>query len=323
MSDIFVYIEHFRGAVAEITYMNLAMAQNIAQTTGSKVVGLLLGSNAKKLADNLAADEVLYIDHPALAEFTYDSTIKVLADLISDKQPQLVLFGDTTIGSDIAGGLSAKQNLPLVSFCSEITAEGGGLKYVSKICGGKINIEGNLPDETVLVSLLPGKFKMEEGQSTAAPAIIDQAAPDLDDPRVKLVEFVEPSGEDIDISKENILIGIGRGIESEDNVELAEELAEALSGAVCASRPVIDQGWLSTTRLVGKSGKSIKPKLYIAMGISGAPEHIESIGGSELIIAVNTDPNAPIFNLAQYGITEDLLDIAEALTEAINEAKGG
>lgn len=322
MSDIYVYIEHFRSAVSEISYMNLAHAKSIAQAAGGKVVGLLLGSGAKNLSDDLAADEVIYVDHPALAEFTYDSTVKVLADLIAEKQPRMVLFGDTTIGSDVAGGLSAKLDLPLVSFCSEIKTE-DGLKYVSQICGGKINTEGTIPDGTILVTLLPGKFKMEEGQSTDAPSVSDAAAPELGDLRVKLVEFVEPSGEDIDISKESVLIGIGRGIENEDNIELAEEMAEALNGAVCASRPVIDQGWLSTTRLVGKSGITIKPKLYIAMGISGAPEHSESIGGSEIIVAVNTDPNAPIFSQAQYGITEDLLDFAEAFTEAIEEAKGG
>jgi len=323
MNDIYVYIEHFRGAVADITYMNLAQAKNIAQSTGGKVVGLLLGSDAKNLADDVAADEVLYVDHPALSEFSYDASIKVLAELVPQKQPRLVLFGDTTIGSDIAGGLSAKLNLPLISFCREIAAEGDALKYVTQICGGKINTEGKLPEQTVLATMLPGRYKMEEGQSASAPAITEVPAPDLGDLRVKLVEFIEPSDEDIDIAQEDILVGIGRGIENQDNVELAEELAEALNGALCATRPVIDQGWLSTTRLVGKSGKTIKPKLYIAMGISGAPEHSESIGGSDMIIAVNTDPNAPIFNIAKYGITEDLLDVAEALAEAINEEKGG
>lgn len=323
MSDIFVYVEHFQGVVADITYMNLAQAKAVAEATGGKVIALLLGNKAQGLAEKLAADEVLYIEHPSLAEFTYDANIKALAAILSEKSPRLVLFGDTTIGSDIAGGLSARLNLPLVSFCSQIKAQGADLKYVAQICNGKIFAEGSLPSGPVLLSMLPGKFKPEEGQSTSAPKITSVTVPSLDGLRVTLKEYIEPSVEDIDITTEEVLIAIGRGIENEDNVAIAQELAEALNGAVCATRPVVDQDWLPTTRLVGKSGKSVKPKLYIAMGISGAPEHVEAIGASELILAVNTDPNAPIFNIAKYGTTEDLLDIAEGLTAAIKEAKGG
>jgi electron transfer flavoprotein alpha subunit len=140
---------------------------------------------------------------------------------------------------------------------------------------------------------------------------------------VVVKEVILPTGEDVDISKEAILVGVGRGIENEDNISIAQDLADALGGVLCASRPVVDQGWLSTSRLVGKSGKTIKPKLYLALGISGAPEHMEGLQDSELTIAVNTDPNAPIFNAAQYGTTEDLLDFAEELTRAVKAAKGG
>jgi electron transfer flavoprotein alpha subunit len=134
---------------------------------------------------------------------------------------------------------------------------------------------------------------------------------------------VEPEITDVDISKEPVLVAIGRGIGREDNIELAEELADALGGVLCASRPVVDQGWLSTSRMVGKSGKSVKPSIYLAMGISGAPEHVEGMSDSELIIAVNTDPAAPIFDVAQYGAEIDLLDLLPVLTEKIEAAKGG
>ncbi len=323
MSDIFVYVEHFRGVVADITFVCLAQARAIAQNTGGKVTAILLGHKAKDLANNLSADEVLYVDHPSLAEFTYDAGVKVLADLIRENTPRLVFFGDTSIGSDAASGLSARLDLPLVSFCSEIIADGAALKYVTQICNGKIFTEGVLPEQTVLISLLPGKFKVEQGQSSAAPKVSTRSAPSLGDQKVSLKEIIEPSGEDVDISKESILIAVGRGIENEENVVIAGELAEAIGGSLCASRPVVDQGWLPTTRLVGKSGKTVKPKLYLALGISGAPEHIESIGGSDVIIAVNTDVNAPIFNLATSGITEDLIDITAALAAALKEAKGG
>ena len=133
-------------------------------------------------------------------------------------------------------------------------------------------------------------------------------------------QYIEPEAGDVDISKEPILISVGRGVQTEDNIELAEELADALGGVVCASRPVVDQGWLSTTRLVGKSGMQVKPKLYLALGISGAPEHVEAITGSEMIIAINTDPAAPIFDVAQYGAEVDMLDLMETLIEQIEDA---
>lgn len=144
---------------------------------------------------------------------------------------------------------------------------------------------------------------------------------EMDAQRISFSDYVEPEVGDVDISEEPILIAIGRGVQTEDNIELADELAELMEGAVCASRPVIDQGWLSSDRLVGKSGKSVRPKLYLAMGISGAPEHVESITDSELIVAVNLDPDAPIFDIAQYGAEMDMLDLTDALIEKIEEIK--
>jgi electron transfer flavoprotein alpha subunit len=183
--------------------------------------------------------------------------------------------------------------------------------------------EGDLPGPTALLTLVPGGFKPEEGQSTGAPEITEIAAPVLEDLRVTLAQYIEPEVGDVDISKEPILISVGRGIQTQDNLELAEELAEALGAAVSSSRPVVDQGWLPMSRMVGKSGQTVKPKLYLAMGISGAPEHVEAITDSELIIAVNTDPAAPIFDVAQYGAEVDMLDLLEVLIEQVEDAKGG
>ena len=169
------------------------------------------------------------------------------------------------------------------------------------------------------MTLVPGGYKPEEGQSAAAPPVTKGAVPDLGDLRVTVTQYIEPEAGDVDIATENLLIAVGRGIQIEDNIEIAEELAEVLSGAVCASRPVVDQGWMPTTRLVGKSGYQVKPKVYLALGISGAPEHTEGITGSETIIAINTDPAAPIFNIAKYGVVEDLLDLVPVLTEKLEE----
>jgi electron transfer flavoprotein alpha subunit len=322
MSDIFVYAEHFQGRISDITYIGLAQAQSIAKAKGSKVVAVLLGYGVKSLAADLLADEILVVDHESLKDFSPDEYAEVLGSIIHERKPELVIFGDTSIGSDLTGALSVKLDLPLVSFCKEIKVEGGKTRFVSQICGGKILVEGELQQGTSLVMLLSGKFKVEEGKSSSPLKISILDLPELPASRIHLKEFLLPLDEDVDISKEKILVAIGRGIENEDNVELAQELADALGGTLCASRPVIDRGYLPTSRLVGKSGKSVKPKLYLALGISGAQEHVEAIEDSDMIIAVNTDENAPIFNIAKYGITEDLLDVSEELIRSLQEAKG-
>jgi len=315
--DIFVLIEHLRGGVADISYVMLAAARQLAQGTGGQVVAILLGHSAQGLAGNLAADKVLYTDSPALAEFTSEAYQITLAKLIEEKAPRAVLFGHTTIGADVAGGLSARLSLPLVSSCRTLTNDG---KFVSQICGGKIMAEGDMPSPTALVTMVPGGYKSEEGQSAQAPALESFAPPALDNLRVALKKYIEPDAGDVDIAKESFLVSVGRGIQIKDNIEMAKELATALGAQVSASRPVVDQGWLPTSRLVGKSGKRVKPKVYLALGISGAPEHVEGMGESDTIIAVNTDPNAPIFNVAKYGTTTDLLELVPALIEKAKQA---
>ncbi len=319
--DIFVVIEHLQGQVAEISYTMLAAARQMAGGSGGQVVGVLLGKDAQNLAENLAADKVLYVDHATLAEFNPDAYLAVLPGLIEEKQPRAVLLGSTTIGSDVVGGLSVKLNLPLISQCQNFVLDGSAIKAVSKICGGKIMAETELPEETTLVTMIPGGYAPEDGQGEGA-AVETVAAPSLDGIRVTLKSYIEPETADIDIEKEPIVIAVGRGIQTEDNIELAQDLADLLGGVVAGSRPVVDQGWLATSRLIGKSGKSVKPKLYLALGISGAPEHVEGITGSETIIAVNSDPAAPIFGVAKYGVNVDLFDLIDPLIDQVSAAKG-
>lgn len=318
--DIFVVIEHLRGQVADISYVMLAGARHLSQSTGGNVAAVLLGHNSQGLANDLAADRVLYMDHPSLAEFTSDAYQIALANLITEQSPRAVIFGHTSIGTDIASSLSMKLGVPLVSSCRNFGADG---KFISQICGGKIMAEGELPSPTALITMVPGGYKSKQGQAAQAAAMTSITAPPLEGLRVTLRKYIEPDAGDVDISKEPILVAIGRGIQNKDNIELANDLATALGGQICASRPVVDQGWLPTSRLVGKSGKRVKPKIYLALGISGAPEHVEGMGESDVIIAVNTDTNAPIFNVAKYGTTVDLLDLAPQLTEKVKQAKGG
>lgn len=316
--DIYVVIEHLRGQVADISYTMLAAARELASTADGKVVAVLLGHHAGELARNFAADQVLYLDHQALADFTSDAYQKTLVELIGREQPRAVLLGNTSIGADVASVLSMRLNLPLVGSCRSFTTEG---KFVSQICGGKIMAEGDLPGPSVLVTMVPGGYQPEQGRSADAPSITEIAVSAPDSLRVTLSKYIEPESGDVDISTEPLIIAVGRGIQNKDNIELAEELAQAIGGVVCGSRPVVDQGWLPTSRLVGKSGRQVKPKVYFAMGISGAPEHVEAITQSDTIIAINTDPKAPIFDVAKYGAETDLFELVEVLTEQIRQAK--
>jgi len=316
--DILVLIEHLQGQVSDISYVMLAAGRVLAGGTGGKVNAMLLGHDAKKLASDLGADEVLYVDHAALKDFTSDAYLQVLSGYVQENQPRAVLMGHTTIGMDVASGVSARLGLPLVSQCISLAGDG---KFTSQICGGKIMAEGALPEPVALVTVVPGRYKPDEGKSDKAPKVAAMAAPDLGKLRVRLREYIEPEVGDVDITTEDVLIAVGRGLQNEADLELAEELAEVMGGAVCASRPIIDQGWLPTSRLVGKSGLSVKPKLYLAFGISGAPEHAEGVMDSELLIAVNTDPNAPIFDIAKFGIEADMLDLLPVLVEQLQEVK--
>jgi electron transfer flavoprotein alpha subunit len=313
--DIFVAIEHIQGQVSDISYVMLVAARDLAKYTGGKVIGLILGHNATRLAENLGADEVLYGDDPVLAEFTSDAYKKALKGLISEKQPRAVFFGSTTIGADVAGSLGASLNYPLISSCLSVS-DG---KVISKICGGKIMAESELAETTTFITMIPGGYKPEQGFSDSPPQVTPFTV-DLADLKVSLKQYIEPEVADVDITQEDILIAVGRGIQTQDNIELVEELAELMGATVCASRPIVDQGWLPISRMVGKSGQQVKPKLYFAIGISGAPEHVEGMADSEMVVAVNIDPAAPIFDIAKYGAAVDLFDLIDYLIEAVEEA---
>ncbi|PWH16295.1 MAG: electron transfer flavoprotein subunit alpha/FixB family protein [Ardenticatenia bacterium] len=318
--DIYVVIEHLRGQVADISYVLCAAARQLAAASGGQVVGVLLGHNVQGLAQDVAVDRLLVMDDPQLADFIPDRYQQALAGLLSAQAPRVTLFGDTSIGAELAGGLSVQLGWPLVSYCRSVRADDGRLLYISQLCGGKVMAEGEIPAPHALLAMVPGGFQAEQGKRTSPPPVETVASAAVGG-RITLKQYIEPESGDVDISKEAILVSVGRGIQNADNIEMVQELAAALGGVVSASRPVVDQGWLPTTRLVGKSGKRVKPRLYLALGISGAPEHAEAITDSQTIIAVNTDASAPIFDIARYGTTLDLFDLVPALTEKVRQAK--
>jgi electron transfer flavoprotein alpha subunit len=315
-NDILILTEHLNGKLSDISYEMTGKARQLAAAFGGKVIAVLLGSGAQSLAESIGADSVLYVDDPALADFNPEAYSRVLVALIKERSPRLVMIGNTSAGMDLAAGLSVATGLSLIAYVNGLTAEGGTLVATSQIYGGKIQAEAVPDGEACIVSCLAGAFPAEPGKGSASAEPI--ASPvSLDDLKVKFVKLIQPAGGDVDITQQSILVSIGRGIGGPENIELAQELADALGAAVSASRPVTDAGWLPKTRQVGKSGLTVKPKVYLALGISGAPEHLEGMRGAELIIAVNTDLKAPIFDVAHYGATCDMLDLMPALTEAV------
>jgi electron transfer flavoprotein alpha subunit len=321
--NVWVVAESWKGAISDGTYEGLALGRGLADGLGVRLEAVLLGHGARDLSASLGlADAVVYADHPALAEATGEETSRALAALASARGPAVILVPITNVSWDLLGLLPGRLEAPFVNFCREITVSGGALQVSSLLYGGKMQVTVAAGSGPVVLAVLPGAGSAEAGRSDAAPTVEEVAVELAEASRVRLLEFVEPDVGDVDISQQDILVSVGRGISAEANLEVAEELADALGGAVCGSRPVIDQGWLPLARQVGKSGVSVKPRLYVAAGISGAPEHVEGMRDAETIIAINTDADAPIFSVADYGVVNDATDVLEALTEAVRKRKG-
>jgi len=318
-NEIWVVAEHFQGRLNDITFELLGKARELARALGGKVSVVLLGNKVRGLASELgAADKILLADRPELAEFTAEAYTLAIEAALKGAPPRLLLLGSTSVGLDLLGLLSTRLGFPCVDNCTRLLALDSRLVVTSQIYGGKIFAEVTLPEQTTLVAAVPGSFPVEAGKVAGNAEVVTlELPPDLAAVRTAFRKWIEPPPGDVDITKIPVLVAVGRGIQNADNVPQAEELAQILNGAVCGSRPVIDQGWLPKTRQVGKSGMTVKPKLYLALGVSGAPEHVEGMHGGELIVAINTDPRAPIFTVAHYGAVADLFDVLPSLIEEI------
>jgi electron transfer flavoprotein alpha subunit len=321
-NPILVLAEQLRGELADITFEMLGAGRKLATASGAPLYAALLGSEAAPLAAKLGrADKVFVVDNPQLNLAPANTIAAALKALVDQTQAGLVLVGCTNVSLGIGSILSVKTGLPLVNFCRSAKAEGGALVVTSQLFGGKILSDVKLADGRGIVSLYPGAFPVDAGKSDQTPPVEKMDLP-VEAPNVTFKQYLEPETGDVDITKQNVLVGVGRGIQTQDSVQLAEELAQVLGGAVCASRPVIDQGWLPLSRQVGKSGMTVKPRVYLALGISGAPEHWEGMQNSQCIIAVNTDPKAPIFDGAHFGVVGDVLELLPVLTDKVKARKG-
>jgi len=321
MSAILVLVEHLKGAMPEVTFEMLGAARKLGDALQAQVHAVAVGKGVSAFASQLGvADNVIVVEDASLEPPSAELVLAVLKQQMEQKQASRVLLGGTNVSFGLGARLSARTGVPFINFCKGARVEGGAVVLTSAVFGGKILSDVRLADSQGIVSVYPGSFPPDAGKSPRTPPVEKMAAPAVDC-KVTFRRLIEPEAGDIDITKQDVLVSCGRGIQNADNIPLAEELATVLGGAVSASRPVVDQGWLPLTRQVGKSGMNVSPKLYLALGISGAPEHWEGMKGAQLVVAVNTDPKAPIFDFAHYGATVDCLDILEPLKEAIAKKK--
>lgn len=313
-NDIFVITEHMDGKYSDVSFEMVGKAKNLAPAFGGQTVAVVVGGGVS--ANVFASDSTIQINDPNLAQFNPEAYGKVIEALVKEKSPRLIMFGWTATGMDLAAWLSARLGKPCVAYGRDLCVENNSLVVTSQVYGGKMIADVAPEGDMAIVACMAGSFPAEAGQgSTVATTMASPIS--LDGLKTRFVEAIKPAGGDVDITAQAKLVSIGRGIGSKDNVELAEELAQKLGATVSSSRPVVDAGWLPRTRQVGKSGLKVKPKLYLMLGISGAPEHLEGMKSAELIIAINTDKKAPIFNVAHYGATADLFEVAEAMLELL------
>lgn len=318
--NIWVLAEQWHGQLAKATFEVLALGRELADALNVQLEVVLLGHAARDLSHSLGlADNVLYAEHPALAEPIPEAYTTALAQLMNARQPAVLLIALTNVGMDVGALLAAEIDAPFINFCQDARVGEGKIQPQCLLYGGKMEATIAATRTPLILAMLPGARPADKGHSDHLPPLETMAVALLDALSVRFKRYIEPEAGGVDITQQEILVAVGRGIQTQENLALAQELADALGGAVCGSRPVIDQGWLPLSAQVGRSGASVKPKLYLAAGVSGAPEHVEGMKDSGLVIAINTDPQAPIFNLAHFGIVADVLDVLPALTAVVKE----
>ncbi len=326
MSEIFVIVEHRLNEIRDITYEMLFKACELAQTHSHTVTALLLGHEVNSLAEKISdrADKILLFDDERAKNFNADTYKEIVAGLIQESNPILALIGNTSWGMELAPCLSVKTGFPLATDCIDIAFQDGKLIAERQMYDGKIFSRVSFADAPgYLLTVRSGVFSKEPlGERKAE--IVKKDFPLTEVPLKKeFVEYIETAAGEVDISQAELLVSVGRGIGEEENIALVREFAEALGGIVSCSRPIVDKNWLPKYLQVGTSGKSVSPKVYIAIGISGAFQHMAGVSGAGTIIAINKDPKAPIFRTAEYGIVDDLFKIVPALKDKVREVKKG
>jgi electron transfer flavoprotein alpha subunit len=326
-NHILVFAEQQGGKLTRPTWEALAAAQHLAHGLGTTVTAVLLGTHLVPLAAELATaviQEVLTVDSPLLAEYTADGYTLALRAVIEQQKPRFVVFSHTYQVRDFAPKLAAALDRGLVSDCLGYRNEAGKLTFVRQVFQGKYCADVELVGEApYFVSFQAAAFREDAVERGASPAPITPLAVELasDAIRAKPEERFREAKQAVDLTQAGLIVAVGRGIKAQENVDLAKKLADALGAELGASRPICDNGWLPMDRQIGSSGQTVAPKLYVALGISGAIQHMVGMKGSNTIVAINKDKEAPIFEVATYGIVGDLFEIVPPLIEEIKKLR--
>ncbi len=352
---VWVFCEQRRGKLSPTDFELISEGRKLADELGVELCGLLLGDNVKPLANELGgygADKVLVCESPLLTEYTTAAYTKVLCDVVSESKPEILLFGATSIGRDLAPRCAARLHTGLTADCTHLDvavqkyieylrssstinlekerfdAEDRNLKMTRPAFGGHLMATIICPRFRPCMSTVrPGVMKKADFDVKKAEMVTVETVPvpiDENDIHTKVLEVVKEARKMVDLIGAEVIVAVGRGISGnvEKGLELAEQLAESLGGVVGASRAVVDAGWISSDHQVGQTGKTVRPKIYFALGISGAIQHQAGMQDSEVIIAVNKNEAAPIFSVADYGICGDLFNIVPLMIEQAKAKKG-
>ncbi|MBW2267904.1 MAG: electron transfer flavoprotein subunit alpha/FixB family protein [Deltaproteobacteria bacterium] len=322
MSTILIVTEIQNGALREASYELAAIAQKL---DGASVKSVVIGQGVDALAAEFASKgggEVFVADDPALAHYSVEAHGTAIRAAVEASGADLVLLSNTPSGWDVAPRIAAALDAAFVSDCFDITLDGGKPVCRRRVFNGKLNATLATSADKVVATVQPGATAAFEGSTDGSVSKLDVAI-DAGGLKARFVEIKQSAATGVDLTKAEVIVSGGRGVgDPEKFSEVIKPLADALGGAMGASRPVVDAGWLPHEYQVGSSGQTVQPKLYIACGISGAIQHLVGMKSSNFIIAVNKDPDAPIFEIADLGVVGDLFEVIPALTKAITAAKG-
>jgi electron transfer flavoprotein alpha subunit len=323
--SVLVVLEQSGGKWNRMSFEALAAGKKIAETLGAPLHAAVLGENLDSPAKEAAAypvEKVFALSHALLAQYTPDGYTSALEQLIKFSKPQAVVFPHTYQVRDYAPKLATRFAQSFVSDVVDVKSAGGNVSFVRQLFQGKLSADVVAPGEPRFVSVQAGAFRAAE-PAAATTAPVEPFAVQLDPAKIrsKPEDPFREAQRSVDLSAAELIVSVGRGIKEKDNLHVVEELAQALGAELAASRPICDNGWLPMERQVGSSGQTVSPKVYFAVGISGAIQHLVGMKGSKMVVAINKDENAPIFETADYGIVGDLFEVVPALVEAIKKAK--
>lgn len=316
MAKLFVLVEHRQGAIRDATFECVTLARELHASAGLEPAAVVIGSGIAAFAETMAPHlpETIVVDDPALERFRYETYAAVLRDLIERETPILVIAPHSAFGMELVPRLSAELGRPCATDCVEVSMGPAGLAAVRSVYNGKIN-------ERIAFAPAGGYFATVRGGSYAAAAPVDAGSirtvpcPALPAAKTEHRGYRETAAGAVDITQAAVLLAVGRGIKDAENIAKAQALADRLGAVLACSRPVVDKKWLGKDRQVGTSGRTVKPKVYLALGISGAFQHLAGIKNPGVFIAVNRDAKAPVFRAADFGVVEDMFKVMDALAE--------